>query len=265
MAEETQYTGNTGMVTISTANAELDGTGTMGSVITGASNGTLVKTLTIKAQGDITAIGMVRLFIYDGTNTRAIGEIEIPATTKSSRDATFEKTIGLDLNLKSGYVLKASTNLGQTYNVIAFGLDWAYYGSSVRTDTTQYTAATGIGTISTANSNLDGTGTLGTVLTAGTSGGGFKGCKVEAVTIKALVSTSPGMVRLFIQDTSSNKKLFKEVPVPYVNKSASAESFCCVINFENLNLAPGYSLLASTQVAESFVVTAEAMNWNYVA
>jgi hypothetical protein len=49
MAAETQYTANTGMVKISTANSNLDGSGTLGTVLTGASNGTLIKTVTVKA------------------------------------------------------------------------------------------------------------------------------------------------------------------------------------------------------------------------
>ncbi len=264
MAEEIQYTAKVGMATVSVANTELNGTGTMATVLTGTGNGVLIKTLVIKAQGGISSSGMVRLFVSDGSNNFLIAEIEIPPTAQNYRGNAFEKTLELDLNLESGYVLKATTNLSQTYNIIAFGMEWAYYSAAVRSDTTQYFAATGIASISTANSNLDGTGTLGNVLTAGTSASGYMGCKVETVTIKALVNTTPGMVRLFVKDTGSSVKLFKEIEIPYVNKSSSANSFSEVLHFMDLNLAPGYSLLASTQNSESFVVTAEALNWNYV-
>ncbi len=81
MAAETQFTANTGFAVIDTANTNLDGTGTIGSVITGASNGTLIKTITVKAL-DNTTNGMVRLFIYNGTNKRLISEIEIPPVTR---------------------------------------------------------------------------------------------------------------------------------------------------------------------------------------
>ena len=64
MAEETQYVANTGMQTISTANSNLDGTGTLSSaILTGSANGTLIKTVTVKAQVTTTQ-GMVRLYIY---------------------------------------------------------------------------------------------------------------------------------------------------------------------------------------------------------
>ena len=63
MAAETQYTANTGKVLISTANSNLDGTGTLGTVLTAASNGTLIKAITVKAQVNTTE-GMVRLFLF---------------------------------------------------------------------------------------------------------------------------------------------------------------------------------------------------------
>lgn len=263
MAAETQYTANNGMVTISTANSNLDGTGTLGTVITGASNGTLVKSITIKAQVNTTQ-GMVRLFIYDGTNTRLIEEIEIPAVIKSGQDKAFEITIQCNYRLQSGYVLKASTQNAETFNVIAQGDNWAYYTTSVRPESTNYTANTGMALISTANSNLDGSGTLGTVITAGASGSGWKGCRIESVTIKAIVTTTFGMVRLYVYD-GTNTKLLTEVEVPAVIKSGVASSFMQTLTLNNFELQAGYSLKASTQNAESFVVIAEGLDWKYPA
>ena len=127
MAAETQYTANTGMVTISTANSNLDGTGTLGTLLTAASNGTLINSITCKAQGNTTQ-GMIRLFIYDGTNTRLVQEIEVPAVTKSGQDHSFETTIQCDFRLKSGDVFKVSTQNAETFNVIANAVNWAYYG-----------------------------------------------------------------------------------------------------------------------------------------
>ncbi len=215
MAEETQYTANTGMVTISTGNDNLDGTGAISSVLTGSLNGTFVKSVIIKAQGNTTE-GMIRLFVKGGATTRIIGEINVPAITKSSRNSAFGIEVPLDLKLESGYELMASTQRAEIFNVIAFGLNWEYYTSSVRTDTTQYTAVSAMSPVSTANPNLDGTGSVATVLTAGVAASGWKGCKVNSVTIKAIVNTTPGMIRFFIKDTSTNIKLFLEVPVQYV-------------------------------------------------
>jgi hypothetical protein len=266
MAAETQYTANTGMVTISTANSNLDGTGTLGTVLTAASNGTLVKTVTIKAQTNTTQ-GMIRLFVYDGTNTRLVAEIEVPAVTKSSTDESFEKYLDLDLSLKSSHVLKASTQNAETFNVIAEGLDWAYYGSGVRPESTNYTANTGLGLISTANSNLDGSGTLVTILTAGASGSGWKGCRVDSITIKGIVNTTHGMVRLFVEDSGgSNTKLLTEVEVPAVTKSSTARSFVHQINFNRgFEIQAGYKIRASTQNAESFTIMIDANDWKYPA
>jgi len=166
MAAETQYTANTGMVTISTANSNLDGSGTLSSaIITGASNGTLIKTVTIKASGSTTQ-GMIRLFVYDGTNTKLITEIEVPAVVPSYEYPAFGINVPLDFSLKSGWSLKASTENAENFNVIAEAQDWAYYVSSVRSETTKYTAKNGLAAISTANTNLDGSGTMSTVLTS---------------------------------------------------------------------------------------------------
>jgi len=259
MAAETQYTANTAMVTISTANSNLDGTNAV-TVLTGASNGTLIKSVTIKAI-DNTTPGMVRLFVYDGTNTKIIAEVNVPAITKSLRDPAFEFFLPLDYILKSGGILKASTQNAESFNIIAEGLDWAYYGS-VRPESTKYTANTGLTTISTANSNLDGTGTLGTVLTAASNG-----TIIQSITIKAIVSTTPGMVRLFLYDGSNNTKLLTEIPVPYVTKSSTAHSFYARINFNNKDFAlkSGWALKASTENAESFNVIAEGLDWVYPA
>lgn len=262
MAEETQYTANTGMQTISTANANLDGTGTLSSaIVTGASNGTLIKTITIKAQVNTTQ-GMIRLFVFDGTNTKLLTEVEIVAVTKSANDPAFETTVPLNYSLKSGWSLKASTENAESFNVIAEGLDWTYYTTSVRPESSKYTANTGMQTISTANANLDGTGTLSTAIVTGAS----SGTQIQSITIKAQVTTTTGMIRLFLFD-GTNTKLLKEVAVPAVVKSACAQSYFEKVNFDGNGFAlkSGWSLKASTEKAESFNVIAEGLDWTYPA
>lgn len=221
MAAETQYTANTGMVKISTANSNLDGSGTLGTVLTGASNGTLIKTVTVKATSN-TSQGMVRLFVYDGSNNRLLTEIEVPPITKSSTDPAFETTLRLNYILESGFILKASTQNADSFNIIAEGLDFAYYASSVRPESTNYTANTGVTLITAANSNLDGSGTMGTdifsALTAGVSGSGWKGCCINSINIKAQEATTHGLVRIFVQNTgtgAANTFLISEVFIPY--------------------------------------------------
>lgn len=268
MAAETQYTANTGIVVISTANSNLDGsTGTYGTVLTSpatGASGTLVKTVTIKAQGNTTH-GMVRLFAYDGVTTRLVQEIEIPAVTKSSTDPAFEITVPLDLHLEPSGILKASTQNAETFNVIAEGLDWTYYTTSVRPESTKYNANnSGMVTISTTNSNLDGTGTLGTVFTANTD---VKGALISSVTVKAQASTTPGMIRLFLNNPGVATNLITEIQVPAVTKSATAHSFSARIDFggRGFSLQKGYTLKASTENAESFNVHAEVLEWIYPA
>ena len=265
MAAETQYTANTGIVSISTANSNLDGTGTLGTVLTAASNGTLVKTVTIKAAGTVTQ-GVVRLFITGGGVTRLVEEIEIPNRTPSADEPAFEYTLNCDYKLQSGYALKAATQNAETFNVIAQGLDWEYYATSVRPESTNYTANTGMALATAANSNLDGTtGTYYTVITAGASGSGWKGLKIESITIKAIVNTTPGMVRLFFYDGSSLTKLFTEIVIPSVTKSATARAFETKLTLGNFHLQAGFSIKASTQNAESFSIIAEGNDWKYPA
>jgi hypothetical protein len=260
MAAETQYTANTGMVTISTANSNLDGTGTLSSaIITGDSNGTFLKTVSIKAQGD-TSHGMIRLFVSRDGKAKLLKEVVIPSVIKATTDAAFECIIPMNFELKSGDILKASTQNAESFNIIAEGLDWVYYATSVRSEITEYVVKNGLADLSTANSNLDGTGTIETVITA--SGNGYD---LKSVTVKAIVSTSAGMVRLFLYD-GSNTKLFREVPIAATTKSSIARAFASKITFnDGFALKTGWSLKASTENAESFKVIVDALNWSYPA
>lgn len=260
MAAETQYTANTGMVTISTANTNLDGTGTLSAaIITGASNGTLIKTVTVKAQSTISEQGTVRLFVYDGTNTKLITEIGISSKTQSSTDPAFEISVPVDFNLKSGWSLKASTAKNQTFNVIVEGLDWAYYTTSVRQESSYYTAKVGMATLTTANTNLDGTGALTDIITAASNG-----THIQSVTVKSQVTTTQGMIRLFLYD-GSNSKLLTEIRVPALAKSTTVNSFSASIDFSGRGFAleSGWKLQATTQISETFNVIADGLDWVY--
>lgn len=119
-----QYEANIGMVTINTANPNRDGTGSMGTVITGASDGSVISAITIKAQSTTTQ-GMVRLFIDNGAGTIImIREVSIPATTPTSIVPTFGISLASTINLEAGFMLKASTQNAETFNVIAYAQDW---------------------------------------------------------------------------------------------------------------------------------------------
>jgi len=117
------------------------------------------------------------------------------------------------------------------------------------------TPKVGIAQISTANINRDGTGTVGTVFTAGASGS-----RIHRIAYKATVTTTAGMIRLFIHD-GTNFRLWREFPVAAVVPSATVESDegeLLLPGEKALVLPTGYSLRASTHNAETFNVFAEA-------
>ncbi|HYG53370.1 MAG TPA: hypothetical protein VD905_20875 [Flavobacteriales bacterium] len=127
IGQRVNYTDNTGMVLISTANTNLDGTGTLGTVLTAASSGTLIRTITIKAIGTTTK-GMVRLYIEDsgGTNTDIVAEIEIPAVIPSGTRQAFSTVLEVDYVLENTYKLRVSTQNAESFVVIAEGLNIAF-------------------------------------------------------------------------------------------------------------------------------------------
>ncbi|HWY13298.1 MAG TPA: hypothetical protein VN026_18345 [Bacteroidia bacterium] len=267
MAAETQYTAQTGIQQVTTANSNLDGTtGTYCSaILTGASSGTLIVSITCKAVATTTE-GMIRLFVSGGGATRMIMEIPVGAVKPDSNDEAFEYKTQMNFPLQSGYTLIASTQNAETFNIIAEGLDWTYFTSMVRPDSTKYTANTGINSVSTANTNLDGTGTLATILTAGASAT-YNGCLIESVTVKSTAfatgtTTTPGMVRLFLYDGVSVTRLLTEIKVPPVTQSGTLQSFYRKIPL-NFNLKAGYSIKASTEKGDTFSVICEGKDWNY--
>ena len=114
----------------------------------------------------------------------------------------------------------------------------------------------GIGQISTANTNRDGTGTIGTIFTAGASGS-----RIDAINIKATGTTTAGMIRLFIHD-GTNARLLTELPVLALTPSATLPSWETQLNTNTMTqvlplvLPTGYSLRAATNNAETFNVIA---------
>ena len=110
----------TAMVQISTANTARDGTGTLGTLITAPTAGTRVDDIEISATGS-TSSGVVRMFVYDGTNTRFIREWLVSGTiTPSATVSPFNLQLkNQAIILKSGWSLKFSTHNSETYNIFA--------------------------------------------------------------------------------------------------------------------------------------------------
>lgn len=128
----------------------------------------------------------------------------------------------------------------------------------------------GRASIATANTNHDGTGTIGTVFTSpGTAdangGTGGNGSVVQSITIVATGTTTAGMIRLYRHD-GTNFSIIREIPVTALTPSATVKAFAIPssegadVNGRlalNLLLEPGHSLRASTHNAETFIVTAD--------
>ena len=265
-------TANTGIATISVANPSLDGSGTTVSVITAAANGTIVRSVTIKAIAPVRD-GMVRLFIKrpNGPSSFIINLYEEIAITVAPRAAIvpipapqyamFETILVGDLKLKSGEELVASTQNADTFNIIAEGVDWTYPVTTpdVCCNFEQIAAATGNGSVSTANTALDGSGTIENIFTADPDA---NGAIIRSIAIKALQSTHQGMVRLFISPDGSTWSLMREVWIPQTMQSSYKPSFNRV-EVMDFKLEAGYSIGASTQNAEGFAINIEALDWTY--
>ena len=109
--------------------------------------------------------------------------------------------------------------------------------------------------ISTANTNRDGTGTIGTVFTAGANGS-----RIDSIDVQATATVTAGMIRLFIHNGTSSF-LFTEVPVVAVTPSGTLPAFNSQFTTNTTAVLPiviptGYSLRASTNNAESFNIIA---------
>lgn len=110
----------------------------------------------------------------------------------------------------------------------------------------------GIGAIATANANRDGTGTIGTIWSAGSNGG-----RIDYVFIKATVTTTAGTVRLYVYE-GSTYTLIAEVLVSAITASATVAAWTGVWTPPGgyLVLETGQSLRASTEKAENFNLVA---------
>jgi len=269
MAEETHYKANTGIATIGTGTSSMTGGGSTLLLAAGAAaagfNGTLLKKVTIKSTA-VNEDSIVRLFVKDkGSNYILLTEINIAKDSPAAINEAYEFEATLNFSLQPDYSIYASVSMSNNFNIIAEALDWSYYAASVRPDTTQYTANIGIASAATANPNLDGTtGTYVTVYTAGSSAT-YKGSSIGTITCKATVNNTPGMIRLFINNGSTNY-LFHEVVVPSITKTATDNAFEYTIVFENnFDLKAGYIIKASVERAENFNIMVEGKDWNYAA
>lgn len=126
--------------------------------------------------------------------------------------------------------------------------------------TAQYASTPKIGsaTLTTADTSLTAPTTVGTVLTAGSSG-----TRIDYIDIQGVATTTACLVNLFIYD-GSNYILWTQVPVIAVTSSTTAPAFAATLSSNvNSNIMPlilptGYSLRATVSVTQTGVrVTAQ--------
>lgn len=254
-----EYTATIGMITAKTANGNLDGTGTTVVVLTNAAAaGITINRVVIKAEGD-TSEGMVRLFIDNGSTVDLLEEVTIGARTCSptvpttSQVVTFAKGFVLEM----GHKLRASTEVAESFNVLAEGLEWGFPASETRVEQEGFTTRT---SVKTANPNRDGTGSLGTILT-----GTDRGARINSLSIKSLGNTTDGMIRLFFKHPGGATKLQREFRVPQTTQTAVVPAYGRMILFPGgLSIPAGWSLMASTENTADFMLIAEGYTWKYV-
>ena len=112
--------------------------------------------------------------------------------------------------------------------------------------------------VSAANTNRDGTGTIVTICA-----GVAAGTRVSSVSAKATVTTTAGMVRIYLStDTGTTWRLYREIPVSAITASASVATFFARLDFEDLVLTGTSDLLgASTHNAEAINIWAHVMDF----
>jgi hypothetical protein len=111
------------LIQISTANTNRDGTGTLGTFVTGTAGGIVIEQITITATGTTTA-GMIRFFLSvdGGTNKRLIYEQQVSAQIPSATVPAFSiESVPLNglVLLTTNTILYVSTEKAETFNVLA--------------------------------------------------------------------------------------------------------------------------------------------------
>jgi hypothetical protein len=103
--------------------------------------------------------------------------------------------------------------------------------------------------IATANPNRDGTGTVGTLYTAPANG-----ARIDEIKIKAKVTTTAGMIRIFLHSGTAYF-LLAEVLVTAITASATVAAFETSLYELGLVLKSGWSIRVATEKAESFDIS----------
>jgi hypothetical protein len=133
MASSASYVGTpkVGATTLTTANTALNGTGTLGTVITSGTIGSRIDSIQIISTATSTDT-VINLFIFNGTTANLWQQIPLPAKTLSTTVASSNVNISTNINidfmpliLPTGHSLRAATSVTQTGIVVqAIGGDF---------------------------------------------------------------------------------------------------------------------------------------------
>lgn len=105
--------------------------------------------------------------------------------------------------------------------------------------------------VATANTNRDGTGTVATLIT-----GAATGTRIAEIVVQARVTTTAGMVRLFLYD-GTTYRFFDEVAIAAATASGTVKATRVSTLYNNLILpSASWSIVVSTHIAESIDVIA---------
>lgn len=113
-----------------------------------------------------------------------------------------------------------------------------------------------VAAISTANTNRDGTGTIGAIVTGAAA---TNYLKVSAIVVKAVATSAAGTVRFYISvDAGATWKLLHEMIVTAITASASLPAFEDIWYCPSDLILPSasYKIGASTEKSETFNLTA---------
>jgi len=119
----------------------------------------------------------------------------------------------------------------------------------------QYASTPKVGSalLTTQDTSLTAPSTVGTVLSAGSSG-----TRIDYIDIQGVATTVAGLINLFIYD-GSTYFLWQQIPVQPITSSTTAPAFSAIIssnsnaNVMPLTLPTGYSLRATVTTAQTGV------------
>ena len=258
----------TGIATISIPNPNLDGTGSITTVINGGTDGVMVRSVTIQAIQPVTT-GAVRLYITSPGGVNVLyKEISIPNTPALDNTPIpapilpmFTVMLVGGLKLPNNFALSASTQNAESFKIIAEGLQWTYPTTLPDSPSNfiQEVAAAGVDIITVGNVSLDGSGNITALYQALPSA---NGARIKSITIKALQSTNVGMIRIFVGPNTSSYSLLKEISIPQAAQSGFDPSLKLVVDLD-YNIQSSYYIGVSTQIGQKFAITLEGVTWTY--